>query len=143
MQDGEIFQFIPQAPPVVLVDRIITADEARTICAFQVKPEGVFVSDGVLSESGLTENMAQTAAAGVGYACHQRNEEVPVGYIASIRNLIIHELPPTGSELYTEIMVTDSVMDVSFVRGTIHVDSRLIAECEMRIFLQQQTTDLS
>lgn len=138
MTDTDILHYIPQAPPVVLVDRVMEADETHTICAFLVKPEGLFVSKGVLSESGLTENMAQTAAAGVGYLCHQRNEEVPVGYIASIRNLTIHQLPAVGSVLYTEIMVTDNVMDVSFVQGTIRLGDQVIAECEMRIFLNQR-----
>lgn len=122
---------------MVLVDQVIEASDTRTICVFLVKPEGLFVSDGVLSESGLAENMAQTAAAGVGFLCLQRKKEVPVGYIASIRNLVIHELPPIGSELNTEIMVTDNVMDVSFVEGTVRLGTRVIAACEMRIFLNQ------
>lgn len=137
MPDSDILRYIPQAPPMVLVDQVVEADETRTICSFLVKPDGLFVSDGVLSESGLTENMAQTAAAGVGFLCHQRQEEVPVGYIASIRNLVIYELPPIGSELNTEIMVTDNVMDVSFVEAVVHLGPRVIAACEMRIFLNQ------
>lgn len=137
MPDSNILHYIPQAPPMVLVDQVIEASDTRTICVFLVKPEGLFVSDGVLSESGLAENMAQTAAAGVGFLCLQRKEEVPVGYIASIRNLVIHELPPIGSELNTEIMVTDNVMDVSFVEGTVRLGTRVIAACEMRIFLNQ------
>lgn len=137
MPDSDILRYIPQAPPMVLVDRVIEAVDTQTICSFLVKSDGLFVSDGVLSESGLTENMAQTAAAGVGFLCHQRKEEVPVGYIASIRNLVVHELPPVGSELITVIMVTDSVMDVSFVQGIVRLGTRVIAACEMRIFLNQ------
>ncbi len=137
MPDLEILRYIPQAPPMVMVDQVIEADETHTVCTFQVKPDGLFVSEGSLSESGLTENMAQTAAAGVGFLCHRRNEEVPVGYIASIRNLIIHQLPVVGSELNTVIIVTDNVMDVSFVQGTVRLNNQAIATCEMRIFLNQ------
>ena len=135
MQGQNAHPFIPQDYPMVLVDRILESSSTLTVCVFRVKEDGLFMSDGSLSESGLAENMAQTAAAGVGFRYKTENKEVPVGFIASIRNLKIHELPLVGSELYTETMMTDSVMDVSFVQGTIRLGSKVIAECEMRIFL--------
>ena len=84
------------------------------------------------------ENIAQTAAAGVGYICKTENRKVPVGFIASIKNLKVFELPAEGKVLTTNVVITNTVMQVSIVSGEVICDNKLIAECEMRIFVKPE-----
>jgi predicted hotdog family 3-hydroxylacyl-ACP dehydratase len=133
-----IFDYLPQRPPMVMIDALLEAEADRTRTRLEIQPGNLFVTEGKFSESGLVENIAQTAAAGVGYACISGNKPVPVGFIAAIRDLSIRELPAAGTRIETETLVTNQVMDVSIVRGTVKQDGRVLAECEMRIFVRPE-----
>ena len=132
----DILDFIPQRPPVVMIDKLLYAGPDKTISGLLVDAGNIFFHKGFLSESGLVENIAQTAAVGMGYLSKQEHKKVPVGFIASIKELKIYHLPKAGDELTTEVVVTNQVMEVSIVKGIVFKDSVVIAECEMRIFIK-------
>ena len=132
----EIESFIPQRNPFVAVHEILKATDELLISQFEVLAENIFVTGGILHEAGLIENIAQTAAAQMGYVCKQKGIPVPIGYIASIKNLKVYKLPPTGSVLSTSVQVTNRVMDFMLVDGKIRSGENNICECEMRIFVE-------
>ncbi|HMT29149.1 MAG TPA: hydroxymyristoyl-ACP dehydratase, partial [Bacteroidia bacterium] len=107
VQGIEILDCIPQRPPVVMIDKLLYTDHEKAITGLLVKETNIFSVNGFLSESGLVENIAQTAAAGVGYLCKLENTKVPVGFIASIKDLKIYHLPANGTEIITEVAVTN------------------------------------
>jgi 3-hydroxyacyl-[acyl-carrier-protein] dehydratase len=135
---NSIIDYLPQRPPVVMIDCLIEADEKHTVSSLEVSEQNIFCQNGSFSESGLVENIAQTAAAGVGYLCKQNGKPVPVGFIASIRDLKIEKLPSATSVLVTETVNVDEVMGVSIVRGTVKCGDAFIAGCEMRIFVKPE-----
>lgn len=126
---------IPQKPPMVMVDRLLEPDGPVTRTSFRIAPDNLFCSDGFFSEPGLIENMAQTAAAGTGARPGHAGEEPPTGFIGGIRDLVILELPPAGSEIITQVTVLHEVFDATVVRGEVFLGDRMIASCEMNIFL--------
>jgi predicted hotdog family 3-hydroxylacyl-ACP dehydratase len=132
---NDILRYIPQRPPMVMVGRLIGAANKRTVTSLMISDENIFCQDGFLREPGLIENMAQTAAAGAGYLASLENKEPRVGFIGGIRDLRIVELPAVGSVITTEIVVEHEILDASVVRGKITLDEKLIAECELKIFL--------
>ncbi|MEO8117090.1 MAG: hypothetical protein ABI653_05520 [Bacteroidota bacterium] len=67
-----ILKLIPQRPPFVMVDHLINADEKTAETSFLILPENLLVENGFLSEAGLMENMAQTAAAKAGYEASKK-----------------------------------------------------------------------
>ena len=134
---AEIESLIPQRNPFVAVHEILQATDDLIISQFEVLAENIFVAGGLLHEAGLIENIAQTAAAHMGYVCKQKGIPVPVGYIASIKNLKINKLPAIGSVLETSVRITNRVMDVMIVNGKILSSENSICECEMQIFVDQ------
>jgi len=130
----QITKFIPQKPPMVMIENLIFADEKKTITSLTILPENIFCENGVLKEPGLIENMAQTAAVGSGYKSMSRNEQPPAGFIGGIRNLVINSLPETGQVIRTEIIVEHEIFDALVVNGKVFFDDRMIAGCEMKIF---------
>ncbi len=130
----EIIEYLPQRPPVVMIDKLIFSNDEKTISGLFIDEKNIFTVNGFFSESGLVENIAQTAAAGVGYICNIENRKVPVGFIASIRDLKIFHLPAIGTEITTETAVTNQIMGISIVKGSVYQGDLLMAECEMRIF---------
>jgi predicted hotdog family 3-hydroxylacyl-ACP dehydratase len=132
---NELLELIPQRPPMVMIDKFIFSDGTISISGLTVSSTCVFCEKDLLSESGLVENIAQTAAAGVGYECKKDNKIVPIGFIAAIKNLEIFKLPTIGSELRTEVKIVNQVMDVTIINGTVSCEKNVLAQCEMRIFL--------
>jgi predicted hotdog family 3-hydroxylacyl-ACP dehydratase len=137
LPEENILPFIPQRPPFVMVDKLLYCDETTARTSFTVRPDNIFVEDGELREPGLAENIAQTAATRSGYASAAANEPTPVGYIGAIKNLEIMALPKTGDKLMTEIKIVNQVFDVTLISGKVFCDERLMAQCEMKIFINQ------
>ncbi len=135
---SEILDCIPQRPPLVMIDKLLFSTSEKAISGMFIDENNVLVENGFFSESGLIENIAQTAAAGVGYTCKLENKKVPVGFIASIKHIKIHQLPAVGTEITTEVQVINTIMEVSIVAGKVWQNEVLIAECEMRIFVRPE-----
>lgn len=133
---ADIIKYIPQRHPFVMVDTILQADAKVSKTSFEIREDNLFVVNGYFTEPGLVENMAQTAAAGTGYRYQQRGEVVPVGFIGAIKNLKIYSLPKTGEVLFTEIVITHTVLSVHVVEANVYVGDAKVASCEMKIFEQ-------
>ncbi len=132
-----IEMLIPQKPPFVMVDRLIAFSENATTTSFSIKEDNIFVENGIFKESGLVENIAQTAAARAGYVSKTENKPVLVGYIGAVNGLQVFSLPKTGDELITEITIENQIFDVTLISGKITCNEQLIAQCKMKIFINQ------
>lgn len=133
----QILNYIPQRPPMVLVSRIYKADEVSVISGFDIRDDHLLVRNRRLTESGIVENMAQTAASRAGYEAVKHNSTPAVGFIGNIKDLVIHFLPESGHEVLTEVSTKTQVMNVSIVEAKSWCNDQLVASCEMKIFLQE------
>ncbi len=137
VSSDSILQYIPQRPPIVLVSRIYKSDDTTIVTGFDMTEEHIFTHHGKLTESGIIENMAQTAASRAGYEAMKNNVKPVIGFIGNIKDLIIYELPSIGNELLTEVVTKTQVMNVSIIEAKSYCNNTLIATCEMKIFLQE------
>lgn len=133
----DILAYIPQRPPFVMIDEVLQADETVLRSAFTIREDNILVDEGHLSESGLVENMAQTAAAGTGVKAQREGRSAPVGFIGALKNLKVQSLPKVGDTITTEIVFVHTVMNANIVQGKVFLENREIAQCELKIFLQQ------
>lgn len=133
----KIQSLIPQRPPFVMIDKLLSFTETTTTTGFSIKADNIFVEDGLLKEPGLVENIAQTAAARAGYVSQTENKPVLVGYIGAINNLQVFLLPKTGDELITEITIENQIFDVTLISGKITCNGQPVAQCKMKIFINQ------
>lgn len=130
-----ILQLIPQASPFIMVGQLIYNDDTTTRSSFTVTADNCMVDKGFFSEGGLMENIAQTAAARVGYLASLEDRPVAGGYIGAVKDLEVYFLPPAGSELVTEIKIENQVFNVSVILGQVWCNNELCACCEMKVFL--------
>jgi len=137
IEKSRIIELIPQRNPMVMIDELLFNDETKTVTSLKVEEANIFVKEGRLSEYALIENIAQTAAARIGYKAMETGTAVPVGFIAGIKNLKILELPEVLSVVRTEITVIDHVLGMTIITGESSCDGKILASCEMRIFLEQ------
>jgi len=133
---SEIIDFIPQRDPFIAVHEILEVTEEFARTQFEILPESIFVSNGLLGEAGLLENIAQTAAAHMGFICRGKKIPVPLGYIASIKNWELLNLPKVGQLIETSIHIKNQVLDIILLDGVVIVNKEVICKCEMRIFIK-------
>lgn len=132
-----ILKLIPQRPPFVLVDSIYEYSEKDIVSGFTVPKDHVLVdAKGQLSESGIIEHFAQSIALHQGYNFYKKNEAAPVGYIGSIKNIEIFELPKVGDEIRTKIIVLNQLLGVTMVSGEVFLNGKTIAFGEMRTIVK-------
>lgn len=134
--DYEITDLIPQRPPMVMIDKLIFADEKTGIGIFRAGPLNPLCFEGFLSEAGIIESIAQTAAAFTGYSRISRSKAVKKGFIGSVKNLRIYSLPPADSKVISEITVENELLGFTIIKGKVVCNNKLVAECEMRIILE-------
>jgi predicted hotdog family 3-hydroxylacyl-ACP dehydratase len=128
---------IPQRPPFVMIGKLLNFSETSTTTGFSIKPDNIFVEKGLFKEPGLVENIAQTAAARAGYVSQTENKPVLVGYIGAVNNLQVFMLPKAGDELITEITIENQIFDVTLISGKITCNGQPVAQCKMKIFINQ------
>ena len=133
--ESEVAGLIPQTSPMVMIGKLLETEGDKTVTSFVIREDNLFCENGRFLEAGLLENMAQTAAAGIGYQARQENRLPPTGFIGGIKNLEIHSLPSLGDEILTKITIEHRVFDATVANGKIYLQGKVIAECELKIFL--------
>ena len=139
VEKSDIQQYIPQRAPLVMVDELVQMDEHTTATRFTPELDNFFADNGLFRESGLIEHMAQSAAAGVGYWYKSQNKEVPLGYIGAVQKFKLEQLPEANKTLETKIETIHQVMTTKVIKATVSCNEKLIATCEMKIFIDEST----
>ena len=141
LEQIKVSDLLPQRPPFVMLDALTHFDEVITRTRLQVKADNIFVENNIFTESGVIENIAQTCAARMGYINkYIYSDKVKIGFIGSIKNMVIEELPKVGDELKTTIEVVSEVFAITLVNAKVEVGDKLIASCEMKISITDMET---
>ncbi len=130
-------EFIPQRAPIVMVDEFFGVDDNLSVSALTITEDNIFCECGVLNECGVIEHIAQSAALRVGYMYRTAGKEVPIGFIGSVNKFKIFELPKISEKVTTEIRVEQEIMNITLISAVVKNEQRVIAECTMKIFLQE------
>jgi predicted hotdog family 3-hydroxylacyl-ACP dehydratase len=130
-----VTDLIPQRPPMVMIDSLVYAGENTAGGRLIIKETNLFCHNGFLQEAGMVEFIAQTAAAFTGYQQLNAGKPVRLGFIGSVKNLVIKDLPAVNTEIESEIIVDSEVLGYTIITGRVRHEGRLLSECEMRIKL--------
>lgn len=130
-----VLELIPQRPPFVMIDKLVSFDESDTVTCLRIREDNLLFDDGRFTAYGLTENIAQTAAARLGYINHINGKEVAIGYIGAVKNFKVYRTPGAGEEIVTTITIKEEVFKMSLVDAVVRCGEEVIAECEMKIAL--------
>ena len=122
-----------------MIGSLVHSDDEKAKSEFRVEAGNIFLENGRLTEPALVENIAQTAAARAGWEAVSQNKPVAIGYIGAIQNLEFFDLPAEGDLLTTTIVVKQQVFDVTLIAGELSCNGRLMASCEMKIFIRKES----
>ncbi|MBR1809827.1 MAG: hydroxymyristoyl-ACP dehydratase [Paludibacteraceae bacterium] len=137
-QGEQIFELIPQRPPMVMIDSVLSVSKDAINTCLTVEESNLFVQDGYLSESGVIEHIAQSAAAMAGYGTYACGHEPRLGYIGEIKKCRFFSLPQVGQTVCTELNVLGEAAGVTLLSAVSRTEGMEVAECQMKIFLEQQ-----
>ena len=85
MEMPDIRSLVPHAGPMVLLDRVISADEDSLLAEVRIRSDSLFCNtDGVGAWVGI-EYMAQAIGAWAGYTAQLRGEPVKLGFVLGTR----------------------------------------------------------
>ena len=131
-----ILNLIPQRTPIVMVEKFLGIEDNMSKTRFTITEDNIFVDNGMLSECGLIEHIAQSAAARVGYIYKTNGKSVPIGYIGSVNNFVLKDTPKVGDVISTKIEIIQEVFSITLIQAYCYVDDNEIASCRMKIFLE-------
>lgn len=130
----DIHELLPQAEPFVAVGKLLHFDMTTTITETMVKADSFFVENGVLTPSGLIENIAQTCATRIGYINkYILKKSIQIGFIGAIRKLSLLRLPKADESMITRIDVREEVFGMTLVDAKVYSGEEILAEGEMKI----------
>ena len=128
-------KLLPQKFPFVMVDKMYDYTETSLISGFTIQKESIFFKDGNLVESGLIEHIAQSIALHTGYQFFLKNEPAPTGYIGSIKDIEIRQLPKLGDEIQTTVSILQEFAGITLVDVVTKLNDIVIAAGQMKTVL--------
>lgn len=138
---NDIVNYIPQRHPFVMIDNLVEASASAATTEFEILQDNLLVQDGLLSEAGMVENIAQTVAAQAGYCAHIQGQSTPMGFIANVKDLKVFFLPQVGSVVTTSVKVVNQVFDVTLCEGEVKQKDEVLCKCEIRVFVKPSSSN--
>lgn len=140
----DIHELLPQREPFVMVGRLLEFSMERTVTETVVASENIFVDKGVMSPSGVIENIAQTCATRIGYINkYILKRGIQIGFIGAIRNFKLTRCPRVGEILITSIDTRQEVFGMTLVDATVMAGEEIIARSEMKIAVHEEDENLN
>lgn len=134
-EDIALKELIPQRPPFVMIDKMLSFDMTVTVTQLEVRADNVFCVEGSLSAEGLMENIAQTCAARMGYINLNKSEAVKIGVIGAVSNFEIFRTPKIGERIVTTIEVIEELFQITMVKAFVKCGDETLAQANMKIAL--------
>ena len=133
--DIEITKLIPQRPPIVMVDRVLSSDRTDTYTELTIREDNIFLDDNTLSTAGIMENMMQSCAARMGCINRGRNESIKIGYIGAVKECDFFYSPKCNDTLTTHVHILEEVFHLTLADITVKVGEILVAQANVKIVL--------
>jgi len=133
LEQLEMTALIPQRPPFMMVDKILSCDDTDAVTEFLVRQDNILLDGNQLSSAGIVENMAQSCAARMGCVNLLHNRPIKLGFIGEIKNLKINRQPMLNDHLITEVHILMDVFDMTLASVCTKVNGEVIAEARMKL----------
>lgn len=125
---------------MLLVDRLLEAEELQSMSEMTVRADMVFVGeDGVLDGVAYAEIIAQSLAAMEGFLQLEGFGSNREGYLLGVRNIELFGQARVGDTLRISVQKVGKYGDFGIARGEVRNGDTLIASGEVKVW-QRQTT---
>ncbi|CAM3589727.1 hypothetical protein [Flavobacterium chungbukense] len=126
---------LPQKFPFVMVDAMHSYTETSLVSGLKIQQDNIFLKNDIFLEAGLIEHMAQSVALHTGYQYFLRNETAPTGYIGSIKEIEIKNLPKLNDNIQSEVTILQEFAGITLVNIVTTLNNEEIANGQMKTVL--------
>ncbi|WP_430405560.1 hypothetical protein [Fluviicola sp.] len=131
-----ITSIIPQRAPFVMIDSLLDANETGFNTNFEILSDNLFLENGILSESSLIENIAQTCAAGFGYLNSLiEGGEPKLGFIGAVTQVQVENSAKLNDLIETSVQILSTFDTIHLVEGVAKSNGQVLLTCQMKIVL--------
>ncbi len=132
---------LPQREPYLMVSRLLSYSNEKTVVEYVVADDCVFCEDGRLQGEGLVEVVAQACAARIGFISRYiLHRPVNIGYVCALKDFRIFRTPASGERLVTTIEVKADYGSMQMVFAQVGSPAGEVAEGTMSIALDEDRT---
>lgn len=136
-----IQNYLPHREPMLMVDTVLEISKNETTTSFKIKEDNVFIENGLFSEFGLIENIAQTCSAITGQDLAQdTNNQFPIlgviGFITNIKKIRIFELPEVGKNIISKASLNSRFGEICNISCKTYDNEKLLIEGEITLFIK-------
>lgn len=135
VKQNNVTQYIPQRAPFIMVDALLEKKENSFKTNFKVRENNIFLEDNYLKLPALIENIAQSAALGLGFSAQRGDESSKVGFIGSISDLMHYNSPKLNQIIETQITIIQEVFNIILISGESYTNNQKLVSCKMKIAL--------
>jgi predicted hotdog family 3-hydroxylacyl-ACP dehydratase len=146
IENKDFKDFLPHRGVMLMVKDLLGIDDESVSSGLPILESCIFVNNGILTESGLIENAAQTSTAIVGQSFFSEDDVTGesnkvVGYISAIKKAEIFNLPKVGEYITTRASLisrfdTDSVC-ICNVKCSTFIADKLIVDCTLNFLIHE------
>lgn len=130
---------IPQAPPMRVIDTLLTIGERCAETLVEIRPDMPFVgSDGILDEVVFIEMVAQSIAALNGFK-ERRNGNHSEGALLGAKSFRIMGRAAVGDVLNIAVFKTARFGEFGIIRGVVSKGGTVLAEGEIKVWHKTRT----
>lgn len=134
--------YLPHREPMLMVDSVLEICREKAVTSFLIEADNIFVHNGIFSEAGMVENMAQTCSTITGQ--HLRSQighhEDPgsqvIGFITNIKKVKIYSLPKAADEIRSVAELQSQFGEICNVHCTVFLGEEILAESDLSLFIK-------
>lgn len=128
-------ELVPHRAPMLLLDRVVAADETGVTCAVDLRVDSVFARDGAVPAVVFLEYMAQAVAAFAGLRRRARGEAVSPGLLLGSREAVFHAREArAGDRLLVRAVVTWDDPVMGSYACEVRRDDELLARATLNVY---------
>ncbi|OXA94382.1 hypothetical protein [Flavobacterium hercynium] len=135
LEKEAVENLLPQKFPFVMVDSMYSFTETSLVSGLKITNDNIFFDQDTFLEAGLIEHMAQSVALHTGYDFFLRNEVAPTGYIGSIKEIEIKQLPKIGDSIQSTVTILQEFAGITLVDIVTTLNNEEIAKGQMKTVL--------
>jgi 3-hydroxyacyl-[acyl-carrier-protein] dehydratase len=129
-----ITELIPQRPPFLFVDKIVSFDEKKITSTLSLSGnedffKGHFPGNPIMPGVLLQEALFQTGAAFMAL----KNKGEGLGVVTRVQNAKFKNMVRPGETLEMEVELTDSLANASYMKGTTRVSGKVVLVLEFAV----------
>lgn len=130
----DVHSLLPQQEPFVMIDHLIGYSDEDTVTQTTVMADNIFVENGVFTEGGLMENIAQTCAARIGYNnIYILKKGIQIGVIGEVKGMKIVSYPRVGDVITTRLHVVTELFGMTLASATVTCNGQEVVTSKIKL----------